>query len=432
MEDEVEVMSRKTISSIVAYAWVVLVIFGLISWYLVAHKDEIVVSALAFFLPDSWVETVALYVHQLIASHPMVVMNTIVTSILIVVPMLTFLLKEDVSENFEKDLKAREPAWQTPHSAPLGVQALDELLLLVVYVSLTLTALRLTVTPGLSAIGTAMSYAVTVTAFAVDFISPTLARHRVSPTDIYRVLFIRFPLLSIVFGLVFTVTSSLTGLVVMKLSTATSAFVLLSLANTVLLIAAVVIGTWVGTRMVSEGKALDFSPAKYLAWLAVLGLLIYNGTYFYTIGQTFYHATPILKCQWHIVPDTFAYDLPSLKDRDVEISFDVETSNPTNRLAEIGENTITVTHKGDRIATTQIPEFSVPPKEKVRQHIVVTVKPDALGLGRKGFRMAKDIWKNGMKATFVAAGKNMLDPSLYAVVLQLPTPVGPLTINLIK
>lgn len=432
MEERVEAISRNTMSKIAVYVAAILAIFGTISWYLIAHKDEIVTSILSFFLPDSWVETAALYVNQIIASHPMVVMNTIVTVILIVVPMITFLLKEGVSENFEKDLKAGDSSWQTPPAAPLWVQVVDELLLLIVYASLTLTALRLIVTPGLSAIGTTLSYAVTVTAFAVDFIAPTLARHHVSPTDIYRVLFTRFPLHSISFGLVFTIASSITGLVIMKLSAATSAIVLLSLANAALLVAAVLVGTWVGATMVSESKVLRPSTAKYFAWVAVLALLLSNGTYFYALGKVFYRATPILKCEWRIVPNTFAYDLPSLKDRDVEISFDVETTNPTSRLAEVGDNTIAISHKGERIATTKIPEFSVPPKETVRQHIVVSVKPDGMGLGRKGFRLAKDMWKNGVKATIATAGKNMIDPSLYGVVLELPTPVGSLTLNLVK
>ncbi|MEZ4462970.1 MAG: hypothetical protein R3F43_00260 [bacterium] len=40
-------------------------------------------------------------------------------------------------------------------------------------------------------------------------------------------------------------------------------------------------------------------------WLALLGLLTFNGLFFGSAAQALYHVSPVLKCEWSMVPGTF-------------------------------------------------------------------------------------------------------------------------------
>ncbi|MCA9547085.1 MAG: hypothetical protein KC613_21935, partial [Myxococcales bacterium] len=411
------------------YLAAVAAVFAALGWAVAAHQGELLDAALRFVLPEGWVPTAQVFAQGYVRDHLPAVINLWVSLIAVVVPAVTFPLKEIASARYERSARAGTAGWTPPPpQPPLMKQVVEEALLLVVFLALALGALRVSVTPGLAKLGGALTWVVLSVSFAVDFLGPTLVRHHVSPTDVYRTLGLRRPLHSLVFGAAWALPIWGMGKALPHLSP-TVGFAALAAVNLGVFAGALLSGTLAGSRMVSAAKALRPSRFKGLGWAALLGLLLYNGAYFGGAVRAAWHATPVLKCTWRPVLSSVDWALPGLTDPSLRLRFDVEIHNPTGRTAQVGDNTVTLYHKGEAVTATRIPPFEVAPGARVTRPIALAVRPQA-GLLGKAVKFAAAARRDGLWSATKANAASLADKTAYRVELALPLPTGRLVLPL--
>lgn len=410
------------------YAMAILAVFAGVGAWLATNQDGLRLAVIDFFLPpDLHFVGDALIAKFLAPQHKAVLINALVTGSVVLVSMLTFPLKEWLSASYERD--TRVTGARTAHPPPLWEQALEEIKLLLFYAAMTLLVLRIgqVPDPAFRTGALVLSNLVLAVTVAIDFASPTLARHAIRYADIVRALASR-PLRSLAFGALFAAPPVVTGLLLVKLKIdPRTGFMLLAAVQTVTIVLAVLVGTIVGGTLLDRAEeATPVGPGLRLAgWVAALGLLAVNGLFFGAAGKALYHVSPVLKCEWSMVPDSFDLDTPSLLDPKLSLRLDVRIHNPTTRLVKVGDNRVEARHKADLLATTALPHFEVPPGGTAHQKLHFEVKPAGglLAAGIKGVVKMKD---EGILDTL----KGAADPDAYTVRLVLPTPSGEFTIPL--
>jgi hypothetical protein len=154
---------------------------------------------------------------------------------------------------------------------------------------------------------------------------------------------------------------------------------------------AIVSGTYVASRLLpaaAETRPFSF-PVRALAWFGGLALLGMNLYTFGVVGRSFHHKSQILKCKYHVLPNTVSIKLPDMENllRDgakLGISFDVEIENPTPFDVEIEKNRLEVRHAGSLMALAAITPLRVPSHGKATPHVEIPVKLDAKAAIDKG------------------------------------------------
>ena len=421
-------LSARTWLRAIVYALAILAVFAGIGAWLATHQDGIRLAVIDFILPpDLHFIGDALIEKFLAPQHKAVLINALVTGSVVLVSMLTFPFKEWLSASYERDTKITGA--RSAHPPPLWEQALEEVKLLLFYAAMTLLVLRIGQVPDPAYRTTALvlSNLVLAITVAIDFASPTLARHAIRYADIVRVLASR-PIRSLAFGALFAAPPVVTGLLLVKLKIdPRTGFILLAAVQTVTIVLAVLVGTIVGGTLLDRAeKATPVGPGlRGAGWVITLALLVVNGMFFGAAGKALYHVSPVLKCEWTMVPDTFDIDTPSLFDPKLSLRLDVRIHNPTTRLVRIGDNRVEARHRTTLLATTALPHFEVEPGGTAHQKLHFEVKPAGglLAAGIKGIVKMKD---DGILDTL----KDAADPDAYTVRLVLPTPSGDFTIPL--
>lgn len=421
-------LSGRTWTRAVTYAVAIAAVFAGIGWYLITHEADLRTAVLTFFLPDDLMFVGEALIEKFLQPQQMAVLiNALVTGSVVLVSMLTFPFKEWLSASYERDTQVT--GGRTPHPPPLWEQALEELKLLVFYAAMTLLVLRIgqTPDPAYKTAALVLSHLVLAITVAIDFASPTLARHGIRYADIVRVLASR-PFRSLAFGAVFAAPPVIVGLLVVKWQIdPRTAFVLLAGVQVITIVLAVLVGTIVGGTLLDLAERTPPVPGglRVLGWLIALGLLVVNGLFFGAAGKALYHVSPLLKCEWRMVPDSFDIETPSLLDPKLSLGLDVRIHNPTDRTVRIGENTIEARHETTVIATTALPPFEVAPGGTARHHLQFEVKPKG-GLLNAGLKSLSTMRDKGVWDTL----KGAADPNAYSVRLVLPTPSGDFHIDL--
>ncbi len=407
-------------------------IFGALGLLVADNADALRVGLLKFFLPDSLVGVADYFAEPFIQRNLPEVLNLLVTSMLVIIPMLTFPLKELASARYEADLRSGDPGWSKPDDLPLWRQSLDELLLLAVFIGLVLLALRLTLTPGLAVIGSVMTHLILTVSFAVDFMGPTLSRHHVTPSDIYRVIIVKYPLQSLGFGFLLSLPPLAAAKVVPRIDDPVMGFVLLAVVNVVCIVVALLVGTVAGTKLADRVKELRpvSMVFKGFFWATLLATLVFNGLFFGSGAKALYEVTPILKLKWSYVSDSLEFEAPGLTNPTARLSFQVDVTNPTSRDARIGDNSIVLMHKGDEVATTKLPEFSVAADATARQHVSFHIGAGG-GLLKKGWSVLKSISDDGVLGGLSKALSGAGDLTAYRADLRIPLTTGQLKIPLL-
>ncbi|MCB9549772.1 MAG: hypothetical protein H6706_28530 [Myxococcales bacterium] len=423
-------LRARTWVRLVLYAAGIAAVFAGVGAWLASHDGQLKEAVLRFFLPDEWMFAGEHLLERFITPQSMAVLvNAAVTGTVVLVSLCTFPLKEWLSAAYEQDTGVT--GGQKAHAPPLWEQALEELKLLLFYAALSLTVLRLghEAPPALAAVALVLSNGVLFTTVAIDFASPTLARHGIAYADIVRVLASR-PLRSLAFGAVFGLPPVAVGWAVVKLQLAADVgFALLAVTHLLTLTVAVLAGTVVGGTLLERArKVRPIGPVgRGLGWLALVGLLTVNGLFFGAAANALLHVSPVLKCSWSVVPDTFSASLEGgFLSPAVRLDLAVEIENPTGRTAAIGDNRVEFFFGEHRVATTQLPRFEVPAGGTARQALSVTIKPKGglIGAGLQGLdalRKGDGIWDTV---------KGAADLDRYRVMLILPTPSGEFPITL--
>lgn len=415
--------SGRTWTRAVVYAAAIATIFATVGWYLQSHEGQLKQAVLLFLLPEDWLFAGEHLLEHFVTQQSLALLiSSAVTGTVVLVSALTFPLKEWLSASYEQDTRVTR---RKPHEPPLWEQALEEIKVVLFYAAMTLAVLRLghEASPGVALFAQGLTHLVLFITVAIDFGSPTLARHGVRYADIVRVLASR-PLRSLAFGATFGLPPVLVGWAVVKYTPAPStAFLMLALVNLVCIVVAVLAGTVVGGTLVE--KALKVEPmgagARFAGWVILAALLAWNGLYFGGAAKAVYHVSPVLKCDWTLVPETFDASLeggwlsPAL-----QLGAEFEIYNPTQRTAKI-ENTRVEFFFGEHtIASSKLPDFEVKPGATARQKVQVEVKPKGglVGAGLKGL----DAIRKGDGVLDTLKGATDLDK--YKIVLVIPTPSG--------
>ncbi len=422
-------MSRRVLGPLTLYVLAIGAIFGGLGAWVAAEQDGLRRAVLAFFLPDDWISAGDHLLRGFIRDHRPAMINLLVSALVVVVPALTFPLKEWVSARFEQHLHRDDPDWSTPPEHPLWRQALDEGLLLLIFAALSLAALRVTVTPGWGRVGFWLTNGVLAFSLAVDFVGPTLSRHRVSPTAIYWVLFRHHPLRALGFGAVMAAPPLLAGKLLASGEGGAAAFMALAGVNTACIAISALWGTAIGTDIAGRQHP---GPSRRFAipfWLLVTSGLAVNGAFFGAAFKAALDVSPILKCTWTPVDDGFELDLPGLLDPTLTVELTVEVHNPTARRARIGENRVELRHRGQALADTALPPFDVAPGETVRQHLELSFEPRGALYDRAGEALADGMENGWWQAAKTAAG-GVADKKAWTVILTLPLPSGELVVPL--
>ena len=421
-------LSAETWLRLLVYLVVVVLVLGTVAFALHYYGPGLIEFVLQFLLPDSWLFAGRALVERLLDAQSLVVLiNTGMASVIVLVSLFTFVLKEWVSASYEQDTQCT--GGRPPQELPLWRQALEEAELGVFYLALTLVVLRLGLSEDESSktLGVILSHVLLVATMAIDYISPTLQRHGLTYTDILRTLTKR-PLKSVGFGLVFASGPVLTGYLLQSLDVGPVIFYL-SLASVHLLslMGAVLVGTLVGGQFVSE--ALDAPPIgrtpRVLTWVVVLIALSVNGVFFGSAAHTIFGLTPILKCDWSIVDGSFKIDEKTLLPPSIVIGATVTIHNPTDRTAALGPHQVEVLYRDGPIASTQLTQFEVNPSSTVTQPLKVRIRQEG-GLLRGLVRTGSSLQERGAINTLSA----FVTMSNYSARIVFPTPVGDLPIIL--
>lgn len=412
-----------------AYLLAIAAVFAALGALVAAEQDALRRAVLGFVLPDDWIAAGDHLLRGFIRDHRSAMVSLLVSALVVVVPAVTFPLKEWASARFEEHLHRDDPGWRRPPEHPLWRQALDEGLLLLIFAALSLTALRVTVTPGWGRVGFWLSNAVLVFSFAVDFVGPTLSRHRVSPTAIYGALFRHHPLRALLFGAALSAPPLIAARLLAKGQGTALDFALLAGVNTACIGVAVLWGTALGARIVGR----DHPPPPRLFsvpfWGAVALAVAINGAFFGAAFHRVLGVSPILKCTWSPVDGSFDLDLPGLLDPTLTVELTVEVHNPTSRRAHIGDNRVELWHRGRAVADTALPPFDVPAGGTARQPMRLSFEPRGALFDKAGAVLAEGMDGGWWQAVKGAAG-GLADKAAWRVVLILPLPSGELVVTL--
>ena len=422
-------MPRRVLVPLAVYICAIGLIFGGLGALIAAEQDALRRAVLGFVLPDDWIAAGDHLLKGFIRDHRPAMINLMVSALVVVVPALTFPLKEWVSARFEQHLHRDDPDWRAPAEHPLWIQALHEGLLLVIFAVISLAALRVTVTPGWGRVGFWLTNGVLAFSLAVDFIGPTLSRHRTSPTALYRVLFRHHPLAALGFGAVMAAPPLIAARLLAGGEGGTGAFVMLAGVNTACIAVSVLWGTHIGTGIAARQHPRPNGLFAIPFWsLMVLGLAV-NGAFFGAAFKAALDVSPVLKCQWRPVDDTFDLDLPGLLDPTLTVELAVDVHNPTARRARIGDNRVELRHRGQPVARTALPPFDVSPGDTARQQLRLSFEPEGALFDRVGEALDEGRQKGWWQAAKNAAG-GIADKTAWTVILTLPLPSGELVVPL--
>ena len=175
-----------------------------------AADGKAVDLAMGWLFPESWhfvLETLGqLFLHS--ASQQLLVSFALGLSLLVVTITL-FPLKEHLSHSFESENELTE---DDVDPLPLKAEAWEESKLLLLYTTLFMSVFWVGYSdePWRRHLAFGLSNLVLALTFAVDFISPTLFRHGMRYTTVFKTL-LRFPVATLSFGALFALPPVLAG-----------------------------------------------------------------------------------------------------------------------------------------------------------------------------------------------------------------------------
>jgi len=397
-------------------------------WFVFTHQDDLRLALLEFFLPESWFIVGDALIDRLLDPQALAVLiNALVATVFVLVSLLTFPLKEWLSARYER--QAGCTAGRTPGELSLVAQGIEEGKLALFYAAMLLGVLRLGLSQDTTIRVTSivLSHMVLILTVAIDFISPTIARHGLRYAQVLKLLFMR-PMRTALFGLIFAAPPVLVGYLYKTLQwSPVMGYGVMAIVQLTTIVAAVLAGTVIGARWL---QSLEQSPkvgigTRVGGWSLVLSLLVYNGLFFGTAAQAAYHVSPVLKCEWTLSADGFDIEPPSLSNPSLGLSLTVHIRNPTERRAKIGDNRVEVRHQGALLATSAFPAFEVDSGAEATQTLAIRVHPKG-GILEAGLRTMNAVRKGGIWN----AVKGAADPAAYRVTLVLPTPTGEFSLDL--
>jgi len=347
-------------------------VLGLVATVILRYRSDLLELALDYVLPSDWQLAARLLIEKFFAQQEqLVITNAAIAASLLVVQITLFPIKEQVSAALEEDA-ALVPEPVDEH--PLWFQAWEEVKLFLAMLAAqgTIFWIGYSDDPLRAKLAIVASYVVLFASIAIDFLSPVLQRHKLRYSMILKTL-AAHPVLVLGFGALFAMPAlGATALAADHPAWGFAAQLGVAFGGQVLGIALAVIGgTVAGAPLVTDARRRTRSsaPVRLLAWVALLGLLAWNGYRFGAVGRSLHHKSQILKCDYAVDWDSLRADVPSALDLalgvkadklTIAVELDVEIRNPTSVDVEIETNRLEVRQQGQLVAQTQLPELAVP------------------------------------------------------------------------
>jgi hypothetical protein len=386
-------------------------ILGATARLLAAYKGDLVELVTRYLFPGDWRFAGHMLIERFIeAQDRTVLVNGAIAASLMVVQILLFPVKEQLSATFER--QARPPLTDEPQREfPLWFQAWEEVKLFLIFVAAqgSIFWIGYATDPARKQLATALSYLFLFASFGIDFLTPVLQRHQQRYSTMLKTLALH-PVTVLGFGALFTLPPVLVGQLVARhseLAFSTAAGALFA-ANVVTIAWAAVAGTHVGAQLLPDARRTR-RPApitRLAAWALLLGVLGWNGYRFGAVGLALHHKSQILKCRYDLEWTSIRVDRPGVlglasglgrDEIEVGVSFDVTIENPTAFDVVIEENRLEATHLGTRVAESRLTPVTVPAggKTSAAVRLPLRLHPSQLMKGRdllRGGDWAITLW----------------------------------------
>jgi uncharacterized protein involved in cysteine biosynthesis len=385
------------------------IIFAGVSWALLHFELDIKRALLDYIFPRSWhelTEPLLIYFYQ--AQAKVVIGNMILGASLVIASIFLFPVKEMVSaraeQNFSRQAvnlnnregQALEPNLdvgpnQTLEPLSLYEQFLEESRLLFLYLTTQMVILWIgyypyDVTQWLS-IG--LSYIFLFKTFAIDFISPTLQRHRLPYARILRALLKR-PLLLLSFGALYCAPAIVCAHFLFQIESLhlVEVAAYLFAINMLFLALAIPAGTFVALKLLQDLKTQK-------AWSSAIMKRIYIGlaVCFVVFGylhsslfKSLHHKSQILKAEYEFIWSSFDAALPSFDafmNGKALSSFKItlQITNPTEIAIEVEDSVVWIEKFDAQVAQVDLKGFSIEPGQQKEIILSIDSLTDLTQLG---------------------------------------------------
>ncbi|MCK5344927.1 MAG: hypothetical protein KAR20_16065, partial [Candidatus Heimdallarchaeota archaeon] len=377
-------LRRKSLRWMAIYLSVGLVIFALFIWLMLANQIALKELLMDYFFPQSWHEISEQLINFMFESQAKtVISNLILSGSLVMASLFLFPVKEKYSAEFEKEAGYSQGSNE---EFSLLFQAWEETKLFLIY----LTAQSLILLIGYypfqwsTWLSIGLSYLFLFFTFGLDFISPTLQRHKTRYSLIIKIL-TRKLTLTLTFGLLFSLPVVLLSQLIFtftELTLVEIASIIFS-ANIFFLTLAVP----AGTRIASSLQAVVIRTPKPQKKSVVLGysimfLLLLSTLFLHAkLIASMHHKSQLLKAEYQIDWDSFDYVLPSLSQfvngkALTNLSFNIMIINPTEFDIVIEKSQIYVQQKENVIAKIDLNGFEIPADENRKIAIILDSDSD--------------------------------------------------------
>jgi hypothetical protein len=382
----------RTWALLALYAALATGVLGAVAWAVREYEGGLRRLVLSYVLPESWQFAAEYVVDRFFAAQQGIVLtNAIIAGSLALVTVLLFYVKELVSLSYEQGAALTgEPV----RELPLWMQAWEEIKLFLLFLAVQGSIFWIGYGAGewRAIASVTLSYAFLFYMFAIDFLSPVMQRHQGRYSTILKTL-ARRPVACVTFGAMFAAPTLIAGAVWPLSIEAVFA------ANVASIAWAAVAGTWLGARLMPAFRRTERAgvPMRAVAWLALVGLLAFNGYRFGALTLSVHHKSQILKCDYDVDLGSFGVDAPSLAgllddDITVGVHFDVTIHNPTRFDVEIEDNRVELRHDGALMGTTRLSPVKIPAGATVEQTVKLSLDTKLSNLGKGLDLLDPDDW----------------------------------------
>lgn len=384
--------------SLLLYLTVGLIVFGSFSYYLIKNQDAIRQAVMSYFLPESWHFISDKLAHFFFESQTKTVLaSMIISGSLVVASIILFPIKEYCSAKFELESEYNNGPKK---EFPLWMQALEECKLFALYITAQSIIFAIGYYPysWCSWTSNILSVLFLCFSFGLDFISPTLQRHRIRYTSIIKLL-LKNIFITVGFGAVFSIPILLLGRWILHVNSMDLAEIsaTLFIINIFILAIAIPAGTHLASQLMPYTRTLHAPSikAKKLGYGIMATLMVLGVSFHSLVAMSMHHKSQFLKCAYDIDRGSMDLDMPSFSElargeKDATLSFDLNIYNPTDYDLIIESSHLNIWQNGHLISRTLITELDVSNGETVNQPMSFKMHLDTKLLS--GFRNLTKGW----------------------------------------
>ncbi len=366
--------NRKALSWGVIYSFSTILVFGLFVWLLTYYQTPIKAALLDYLFPKSWQSLSEQLANFLFESQTKIVLgNLILSGSLVLASITLFPIKEKYSCEFEKALGHTNGQ---SVEFPLHMQALEEIKLFLLYLTAQSVILWIGYYPFVwtTILSNTLSFLFLFATFGLDFIAPTLQRHRVNYSLMIKFL-LQHPLIALSFGTLFSLPLVLISPYIFSIPDLSFIEItgFLLFLNIIFLVLAVPAGTFIASKLLPEVKQTE--PAKrrnIRASYVMMTVLLLSTLFLHSqLVVSLHHKSQLLKAEYDLDWSSISFDLPSFSELSSgkalsNFSMDIVINNPTQFDIIIEPSELYIEQKENLIAKLNINGFALASGESKR------------------------------------------------------------------